>query len=405
MANSFTADFPTIWAREQQEIFYKKNVAQEVADTSFSSQMAFGDTFKRIYRSTNVNNAPAIYTRWTDVTLTDKTDTAESMSINKQYYEAFYIDNYDAIQTNYNLALLYGKDTWESLKAQIDADVLYEVINATSTVDDGTLWGTAGNGIALTVDNVFKTVTAATKKLNKLNINDMDRVWVVSPEFEEIISQYYGAKVTDLWDSVSENGYFTKIGWFKLFVSNSLTGKAVLALATQPTDNDTVTIQSVTFTFKTTLWVTAGNVLIGASADAARGNLAALINAPSTTTAQGVALSTTNAQNFLARAVAVNDDTANTLTVRYKGAGVLAVSETLTAVADIWTTTLQKQIQLFWVAKSCTTLIMQKTPKVNDKDNPLRDWRNILNTVLYGVKTFADQAKKMVAVEIKSSWF
>jgi hypothetical protein len=35
MANTFTPDFAEIWAREQQEVFYKKNVAMKVADISF----------------------------------------------------------------------------------------------------------------------------------------------------------------------------------------------------------------------------------------------------------------------------------------------------------------------------------------------------------------------------------
>jgi hypothetical protein len=166
------------------------------------------------------------------------------------------------------------------MKSQIDADVLYEVVNASSVVDAGSVGGTAGQGITLATDTILNVFTAATKKLAKLNIMDTDKVGVISPEVEEFISLYYGAKVTDLGDKVSENGYFTKISGYQLYTSNNTTGSAVLALATQPTDGDTVVIQGVTFTFKTTLGSTPGNVLIGASADAARANLAALINAP-----------------------------------------------------------------------------------------------------------------------------
>ena len=35
MANALTASFPEIWAKEQQEVFYKENVAMAVADVSF----------------------------------------------------------------------------------------------------------------------------------------------------------------------------------------------------------------------------------------------------------------------------------------------------------------------------------------------------------------------------------
>ena len=102
-------------------------------------------------------------------------------------------------------------------------------------------------------------------------------------------------------------------------------------MATQPADGDPITIGGVTFTFKTVLGATAGNVLIGGSADAARANLAALINAPGTTTANGVALSAANQaiiQQQL-RLTATNDNTANTMTVVGIGSGALVVSEAL----------------------------------------------------------------------------
>jgi hypothetical protein len=40
MANALTADFPEIWAKEQQRIFYKENVAMAIADVSFKGQMS-----------------------------------------------------------------------------------------------------------------------------------------------------------------------------------------------------------------------------------------------------------------------------------------------------------------------------------------------------------------------------
>tara|TARA_R110002012_G_scaffold103781_2_gene243819 strand:+ start:997 stop:1122 length:126 start_codon:yes stop_codon:yes gene_type:complete len=41
MTNNFSADIPAIWAKEQQAVFYKQNVAIQVCDTSFKSQMTF----------------------------------------------------------------------------------------------------------------------------------------------------------------------------------------------------------------------------------------------------------------------------------------------------------------------------------------------------------------------------
>lgn len=282
----------------------------------------------------------------------------------------------------------------------MDADVLGEVVNATSTVDYGDVAGTAGQGIPLTVANVLNVVTAATKKLKLLNVYDTDLIGAVSPRFENIISLYYGAKVTDLGDDVSQNGYFNKISGYKLYSTNNLPCTAVLAMATNPTAGDTVTANGVTFTFVSPIGTTAGNVLIGASADATRASLATLMNAPQTTTATGVALSTTNSDRFRARVTAVNNDTANTLTVTVKGVGELTVAETFTDGTDTWTTTLKKQLNLFGVRNKCTTLITQKMPSIEKTRIPLQFGDYIKNGMLYGVKTYLDNAKRMVKVEV-----
>lgn len=405
MANSLSASFQEVRAREQQDIFMKKNVAMEIADMSDNPSMSRGDTLHRTYPSVSASAIPSVYTRGSAVTLKNITDTDETLTINKQFYHAFYLDDFDKIQNNYDAAVTYGKAYGTSLQSQIDADVLGEVMNASSVVDAGDVGGTAWQGIDLSISNVLATITSCTKKLNKLNVYSNDRVGVVSPDFESVVSQYYGAKVTDLGDDVSLNGYFRSISGYKLFSSNNLTASAVLGMATNPTASDTVTIAGQVFTFVSSIGTTAGNVLIGGSADATRANLATLINAPWTTTANGVALTGDNLDKFVARITATNNNTADTLTVVAKGESKLSVAETLTAGDDVWTTTLQKQHCVFGVAKACTTLIIQKQPKVEVKDVSNMFGKNILNSVLYGVKTFADNAKNMVRVELKADTY
>ena len=59
-------------------------------------------------------------------------------------------------------------------------------------------------------------------------------------------------------------------------------------------DTQTITIAGIVFTSVNAIGVTAGNVLVDASASAFITNLVTLINAPGTTTATGVALSATD---------------------------------------------------------------------------------------------------------------
>lgn len=401
MANNFAADFQEIWAREQQLLFFRKNVSLEIADTSFDSQLSYADTLNRPFRSTTL---PQTYTRGSAITIDDLTDTQEQLTINNQFATGFYIDDFDKIQSVYDLAAAYGKDKAIQLSNQVDASVLGEVSNATNTVDDGDIGGTSGNGIALTTSNVLATFSAAKRALAKQNV-DMENLFaVVSPDMEDILVQYGAGRDTQMGDTGNMNGFFGKFYGFDLHRSNQTTGSALLAMATQPADGDTVVIQGVTFTFKTVLGSDAGNVLIGASADAARANLTALINAPGTTTAQGVALSTQNARLFV-NASAVNDNAANTMTLTFKGVGVLTVSETFTDATDTWTVAKQKQNLMFGVKKKTPVLVVQRKPLVQVKEVQDKLGKNILNGLLYGVKTFTDNAKMMVNVQIQSSTF
>jgi len=114
-------------------------------------------------------------------------------------------------------------------------------------------------------------------------------------------------------------------------------------------------------------------------------------------------LATNDARAF-ANATATDSAAADTLTVVFKGAGTLEVSETLTDGTDTWTAAKEKQHNLFG-RKGGITLVMQSDARPQVKQVPDKLGVNILNGVLYGVKTFADGAKETVNVEIQSSTF
>lgn len=107
---------------------------------------------------------------------------------------------------------------------------------------------------------------------------------------------------------------------------------------------------------------------------------------------------------FTNNASAVDSPSGDTLTVTHKGVGILVVSETLTDATDTWTAALQLQHQMFGGVGN-PVLVMQKNPQIQIKEVPDKLGKNILNGVLYGVKTFTDNAKAMVDVQIRSDAF
>ena len=393
MATNLSASFPEVRAGEMQREFFKKNIAKVICNfQTWLDGKSYGDTLNRVYSS--MPEYPDAYTRGSSIPEVDLTDTKESLVINKQYAYRFYIDDFDNIQDKYSVAIEYWKKTWEYLSNQVDADVLAEALNAASSVD----------GWTLSNSNVMAVLGDANQALAKKNIMSRDRYAVISPEFENQLVQYAAGRQTVLWDKIGMNGYTMTFMWYDFYTSNLLCGSAELKLATQPTANDTVTIAWATFTFVSTIGTTAGNVLIGSDVDATRANLAALINAPATTTTKWVALAADDAKFFAARISATNDNTWDKLTVVAKWVWTLAVDSSLTAGTDWWTATAQLQHNLFGV-KWNPYLIMQRQPSVTEVEAQDKMWKYFKNAVLYGVKTFHDNAQAMVDVTIRSDAF
>ncbi len=415
-ANPNTMTFKTVFSAEYQMSHFREPVYQILADTRLESGLTKGQTLKRSYTSdvqVNDMGGDGSYS------VQAITDTEESIVINKEKEASFYIKDLDVLQAHLPVKQKYGRKLANALINQIDADVLLAAYQGAATaLDDGSFGGTSGNGHTNTSNNVVTVFVTAMQKLRlnnvvynkrfnsgmKLEVPEGMPMAIISPEILSNIEIYLGGKDTLLGDQTSRNGYMGYFHGFELFISNGLPWTGILQLGTQPTDGDTVTINGVTFTFKTTLGSTAGNVLIGASNDTAIANLVALINDPATTTAQGVALSTAN-QRLMKNITATGDTGANTVSLVSAGWGTVVVSETLTAGADIWTTTKQKLFCIFGLSKS-VSLVVQKDPSLTDRPSPqARIGTDVIAWCVYGIKVFQDQAPMLVSYAVNSSSF
>jgi len=109
-------------------------------------------------------------------------------------------------------------------------------------------------------------------------------------------------------------------------------------------DNETVTINGVIFTFKATLSAVAGQVLIGATVATARANLADLINNPNSTNSNHVALSAGN-QTLMSGTSAI-DDLSSKITIKKTGSTTLTVTETMAGTGNVWTANTNPKIDI-----------------------------------------------------------
>lgn len=404
---------PETWSKEYQITHLKVPVFPAISNYRLASGLQSGDTIHRTYASNVVAKIMGADGSYATQAVND---VKESLVVNKEYEASFYIKSLDEIQNSLPVRTKYAKLASAALFNQMDGDILGLYDQFTAQLDAAKVGGTSGEGVTVTTANVKKLFFTAKRLLQKQNImldngakftgfkpedaQNVMGVAVISPEVYQNLLEAVDGKDTVFGDKVAQSGHAGEYGGFQLFVSNALGWSGLLNLATQPTDGDTVVINGVTFTFKTTLGATPGNVLIGASNDTAITNLVALINAPDTTTAQGVALSAAN-QLLLRNIVATGDTTANTVAIKATGYGSVTVSETLTAIADIWTTTKQIQHCLFGVANAIDVVI-QKQPSLEINPVNGKVGKDFVTWAVGGYKVFNDAKAMMIDVWVRT---
>jgi len=419
-ANPNTFEHSEDWAKAYQVTHHKLPVYPAVANYRLKANLQVGDTVNRNYRSSIIANdmgGDGSYVRQA------VTDTKEQLVIDQEKEASFYIKDLDELQSHLPTRMKYAYDSGAALHNQIDADVLGAYGDFNLSLDDGDIGGTAGNGITVATTNVSKLFSRSLTKMQRNNIK-MDNnarftgfrkedrmtergIAIITPDVYQILLEYLEGKETALGDNVGINGHKGRFFGFDLFVSNNIAWSGVLAMATNPTDGDTVVINGVTFTFKDTLGTTAGNVHIGTAVDDTRANFAAALNAPTTDIAEAattgfVAFDEYSSQHLALRNLtATNDNTADTLTVVMKGRGFVPVDETFTDGTDEWTAAKEVSHCLFGVANAID-LVIQKAPNTKVKDRTGYVGNDIVSWAAYGQKVFNESLNKMVDVQVRT---
>ncbi len=396
-------DFKPQFDNSYQEVFQKTLVAKMIMNTRFEPVLKYGASVQRVAYDISSVQVRTV-TRGSASTIDSITDSNETLTINLEKEAVFHISDGEVTQAGpLNPGEEIGKQVGIKVAIDLDGRCFAEVLNALYTFDNGDLTTLASTGTAITlssttVPQMVSRMSAKLRYKNQIEIST-NMALVVDSYAAGDITQYLLGKNIDLAGSVFKNGYTGDVSNAQMYISENLTGSAVLGLATTPTDGDTVTIGGVTFTFKTVLGSTAGNVLIGASADAARANLTALINTPGTTTAQGVALSAANQLIItdVLKLTATNNDTTNKMSLVGTGSGRLILAETFTDATDAWD---KNYINAYFGKKGAIDLVIQDLKPVDMRPTTDRRGTNVFSSYLAGLKTFADGAKKFLNVWI-----
>lgn len=395
-------DFKPQFDNSYQEVFQKAIVSKEVGNTRFESVLKFGESVERVaYDISAVRVRPTV--RGSASTIDNVTDTSELLNINIEDEAVFHISDGEVKQAGpLNPGENIGAQIGLKVAISFDARFFAEVTNALYNFDNGDLTTTSSTGTPITLNSttVPQMVSRMGAKLKRKNnqLVTTNMCLVVDAYAASDITQYLLGKNIDLAGYTFKNGYTGEVSNATLYTSENLSGEATLTSTGTFSDGETVTIGGVVFTMKTTLGATAGNVLIGDNAAASITNLAALINTPGTTTAQGVALSAENqiiVEDVLG--LTATATSATVLTIVGTGSGRLDLSESATNFS--WTTNF---IHAYYGKKGAIDVVIQDMKEVDMRPTADRRGTNVFSSVLGGIKTFADGSKKFLDVWINA---
>lgn len=399
MANTFTSVVRQHWERGIQAVLEKSLVAMDLATMKIIPDGTTLNIPRLAFQSTQT------YTKYTDLTFADLTTASDTLTLNTNAVVTFSMDDLDEDDNYINITPQAIRQGGIKLKERLDGDFLAEVLNANLVYDNGGLRANTGTitPIALTTGG-SQNVSAVFGNSQASLINagvDMNKLALVVDAFTMNTINTLGLEVGfDVADEAFQNklarGYRGRFLGMDVYVAGCLTASRVFDMATNPTAGDTVVINGQTFTFVAAIGITAGNVLIGASADATRVNLAALLNAPGTTTANGVAVTDPSRFEGL---TATDSPGGDTLTVVSKR-GTLIASSTMTNAANDWAA---ETLNCAIMEKGAVWMALRDNLKVRDAREPKKLVTNYTVLTRYGLVTPNSGKERMVRIAIQSA--
>lgn len=405
-----------IWLHYYQLYHLKQPVFRMIADEKLGDNLQKGDTI-------NFRQLPDFYyaSIGTDGTYTAQGYTEVNETLTVSYYRGVpqRLVQKDLEQQDTAMKVEYAQLAMNRLFIGMDADVLQVAYSgAYYALDMSYLGGSVGTPIAVTSPTVIPQLFVAANQIFqlanvvydpnlsfsrdvKLKVPKGMLVAIISPQVFSQLLLYIGGKTTVLGDKVTVSGHQGAFMGFNLYISNNLPSSSLVTMGATPSDGDTFTINGLVFTFKTTLGSTAGNILIGGSAAAAVTNMQALLSAPFTTTANGVAQADT-AANRLALYGFSYSATTTPFTLIQAGVTMLITAVTFTSASNTIGTVVQHNI--FAVSNS-VAMALQGSPRldINYVSNALA--KDYVTNAYFGLKVFKTQAKQIIDCQIDSTGF
>lgn len=394
MSNDFSNVVRQHWANTIQDNLEKTLVCMELADVVDIKD----GTTKNL---PSVSFQPTVdYTKYTDVTFKDAKTGNDQLVINTTPMVPFNIDELDMEDNYINMAPELTRNAGYMLKARIDGDFFAEVLNAKWKYDNAGVGANAGTltpvalvtGASENVSTVFGTAKAA---LTNSGAN-ADNLAMVIDSFTAVKLTTLGLSTDGVSAESYRRGFRGTFGGMPVYEASNLTSTTTLDLATNPTAADFVYIQGVKFTFVASVGTTAGNVLIGVSADATAQNLVAAVNGAAGAGTTYVELSADDRATL--SGVTATDGTDIVTFVSKRGA--LLASSSMTAAANDFQA---QALNCAIMEKGAIKMALRDSVKIKQVSQTANLVENFLVYARYGLKTPVRGKERMIRVVVQSA--
>ncbi len=276
-----------------QENLYANSVVRQIATVDTTTLGAIYNPYTTLPSITSATVSTA------DYTIGAYASDADVLQVNHRITAAEHVNSYDWKSVGFGLLADRAKNFGSAIASEVDSRVLSQVnTQGGFNLGNGGVLGstTPWTSSPTVIDDIISAC------IETVDVNDgqsKKKFMVVSPyemaDMRNFLMNTGGGKVADNALEKGTNYRGTTVTGVDVYQSNNLRNTAVLTFTGVGVNAQTVTINGIVFTSVSTIGTTAGNFLIGADATASATNLVGLINNPTTTNANQVALSAEDA--------------------------------------------------------------------------------------------------------------
>lgn len=386
--DNFIKHFSTTY----EEIFQKVTVSDAVTNSRFESKLSYGQTVTRFTLADNIRIRDVV-NDYDDRVIDNLEDGEELLTINKQKSANFRISRKDRIQNGpLSAAAVQGGRVAKKMAIQVDSDVFSQVSDAYTTFDTGDLTGLGSNGtpIVFADGNLYSTLTKLRAKLRRNNIGLEGTVFVMDSFATAVVEANRLGKEISSAETTFRNGFAGKVLSSQWFVSENLTGEAVMSASANPANGDTFVIEGITWTIAASPADDSNEILRGSNTAATMANIVAEINNPTKMDADDQI----KMEDALQLSATVVGGKVVFLGI---GAGRLNIAVTGTFAID------KNFIHAYFGKRSTIDLVMQDKMSIFETQEPRKPVKNYLTEFIYGYDVFEDSKQQYIDVLIDVS--